>query len=113
MLVQFVVVVFNSSQTVNDFPIRDDTIPRPVCMIFNETFSKYVFCIDASIDIAQICADNGFLFEYAHNLEVPIENYSEQYSICVNFGQPNQYYLAEIIKRPPVEMPPLEPPTSP
>ena len=89
MLVQFFTVVFAKSQNIKNFTSQlSDDIPISVCLNFSNVSSKHVFCVDASIDVQQICTTNGFLFEHAHNLEVPIEEYTKNYSISVNFGEP-------------------------
>ena len=106
MLVQFFTVIFANSQNIKDFTSQlSDDIPISVCMNFSNVSSKHAFCVDASIDVQQICTTNGFLFEHAHNLEVPIEEYTQNYSILVNFGEPLNYYLYEI-KKP--EIPPVD-----
>jgi hypothetical protein len=94
MLIQFFTVSFEKPHTIKDFPC-DENAPLPTCLAFDNIYSKFVFCLDASIDVAQICATNGFSFEVAQNLEVPIEMYNANHLVGVNFSNPINYYLYE------------------
>jgi len=105
MLVNFFTAVFTVPQTVGLLTsVLGNNIPIETCLEFDSVKSKFVFCIDASIDIGQICGDNGISFEHAHNLDVPIENYSKTHFVGVNFTNPPQYYLFEPIECPAVNI---------
>lgn len=97
MLVQFFTVIINKTQSLQDLlSLFGNSLPSNTCLEFNSEYSNCVFCVDASIDSAKICADNGFLFSHAHNLDVPIENYCSKYFVGVNFGNPNNYHLEQL-----------------
>jgi hypothetical protein len=96
MLVKFYTVEFNESHSIpTAITLFGDDIPHRTCLIFSKLASKYVFCIDASIDAEQIFSQNGFSSVFVHDLDVPIENYSNKYSIGVDFEH-STYYLYEI-----------------
>ena len=50
-------------------------------------------CVDSSIDVVKICADNGFIYEYIHDLEVTADEYNKEYTIGTNAIGSNVYYL--------------------
>lgn len=103
MLVQFFTVEVTESQDINTLISQlSNDIPISVCMEFSNISSKHTFCVDASIDVQQICTNIGFLFEPAHNLEVEIEDSMNKYAIGVNFGETITYHLVKI--RPPVDL---------
>jgi hypothetical protein len=96
MLVKFYTVEFDESHSIpTAITLFGDDIPHRTCLIFSKLASKYVFCIDASIDAEQIFSQNGFSSVFVHDLDVPIENYSNKYSIGVDFEH-STYYLYEI-----------------
>ena len=103
MLVKFYTVDFDESHSIpTAITLFGNDIPHRTCLLFSKIASKYVFCIDASIDAEQISSQNGYSFVFVHDLDVPIESYSNKYSIGVDFEH-STYYLYEI-KLPEVDL---------
>ena len=94
MLVQFFTVEVTESQDINTLisQLSNDT-PISVCMEFSNISSKHTFCVDASIDVEQICVNNGIIYEYIHDLEVLPEEYNNTRTIGTDIIGSNIYHL--------------------
>ena len=93
MLVKFYTVESDANQSISTaMSLFGNNIPTPTCLSFSNIASKYVICIDASIDAEPILSQNGFSSVFVQDSDVPIESYSNKYSIGVNFN-PMAYYL--------------------
>ena len=90
MLTKIFTIELTSSQTI---PIFGNNIPNYTCLYYTNTNSKHVFCVDASIDVQQICADNGIIYEYIHDLEVLPEEYNNTYTVGTDMVGSNIYHL--------------------
>jgi hypothetical protein len=77
-------------------------IPNYTCLYFSADISRYVFCLDASIDAAAICNANNFPYNFAHSEEVADDLYCREARIGID--GPNKYELFKIIVHPPIDM---------
>lgn len=82
MLVKFYAVDFVANPFVDTLsPRLSDDIPQCICAFFSESITRFVFCVDASIDLTAICAELGLPCEFIHDLEVLDEEYNKGYLI--------------------------------
>jgi len=72
-------------------------------MSFSNVSSKYVFCVDASIDTEKIFTDNGISPIFIHDLDVTIETFNNSFFIGTDDVGSDVYKLIEIVK--PLELP--------
>jgi hypothetical protein len=99
MLVKFYLVEFVANPFYDTLsPRLGDNIPEYTCAFFSANVSKLAFCVDASIDLAAICAELGLPCEFIHDLEVLDEEYNKTY--YVGLKGPNQWYLCKIPEKP-------------
>jgi hypothetical protein len=99
MLTKFFLVEFVANPFYDTLsPRLSDNIPVYTCAFFSENISKFAFCVDASIDLAAICAELGLPCEFIHDLEVLEEEYNKEY--YVGLKGPNQWYLCKIPEKP-------------
>ena len=104
MLIRFFQIDFNSTQSISTIlSLFGNDVPQPLCMSFSNSSSKYVFCVDASIDTEKICSDNGISPTFIHDLDVPIETFNNSFFIGTDVIGSDVYKLIEIAK--PLEMP--------
>lgn len=90
MLTKIFTIEITSSQPI---PIFGNNIPNYTCLYYTNTNSKHVFCVDASIGVQQICADNGIIYEHIHDLEVLPEEYNNTRTIGTDMVGSNIYQL--------------------
>lgn len=94
MLTKIFTVEVVSPQSINTFATSiGSEVPSFTCLNFSSISSKYVCCVDSSIDVVKICADNGFIYEYIHDLEVTADEYNKEYTIGTNAIGSNVYHL--------------------
>ena len=106
MLIQFFKIEFNSGQSVSTIlSLFGNNVPQSLCMSFSNLSSKYVFCVDASIDTEKIFTDNGISPTFIHDLDVPIETFNNSFFIGTDDVGSDVYKLIEIVKPPEVDVP--------
>jgi hypothetical protein len=104
MLIRFFKIDFNSEQSVSTIlSLFGNNVPEPLCMSFSNVSSKYVFCVDASIDTEKIFTDNGIYPIFIHDLDVTIETFNNSFFIGTDVVGSDVYKLIEIVK--PLELP--------
>ena len=99
MLIQFFKIEFNSGQSVSTIlSLFGNNVPQSLCMSFSNVSSKYVFCVDASIDTEKIFTDNGISPTFIHDLDVPIETFNNSFFIGTDDVGSDVFNLIEIAK---------------
>ncbi len=83
MLVNFFTV--DVAATANNFSdFANNFVPNYTCLYFSTDLSRYVFCLDASIDAAAICLLYNFTYNFVHEMEVEDNLYCRDAYIAIN-----------------------------